>query len=223
MSCHRKKQKRINRKRARARARARACAKQTRVEPVRLEASDNSAHTPSSPPAQTVTETARNGDVVHVLDRRALVPGLDPDDPVVDAILEYVLARACTRFGVDAIQFNHMKGRIRLVALARLGNIAAFARYFFWLTALKLNRLAARKGRFWCRGRIVGLSELGDTASQQVACALDPVQHGAVAKACWQAGNLRRRTTNKVSRPAVFGRTTRLPEHAEVVYLPLQA
>ena len=158
-----------------------------------------------------------------MLDRCARVPGLNPDDPAVDAILEYVLACACARYDVDPIQFNHMKGRVRLVALARLGNIAEFSRYFFWLTALKLNRLWARRGRFWCRGRTVSLTELGDTATEQVASALDPVQSGDVPSDTWRAGKLRCGQTTELSRPASFGQTSRLPGHTRVTYLALCA
>jgi len=116
-----------------------------------------------------------------------------------------------------------MKGRVRLVAMARRGNIEAFARYFFWLTALKLNRLLQRTGRFWRRGRIVDLEDLGDSAAEQVARAVDPVSAGDVESRCWLAGRLRSGITTQVARPTTFATASRLPARVEVTYLSLTA
>src|SRR5690606_15719437 len=91
MCGYKKRQQRLNKKRQRARARARERAVPP---PVTQRAQTPARQRPPTDPSQGQVAASSKG-VIFVLDRGALIPGLDPDDPAVDAILEYVLACAC--------------------------------------------------------------------------------------------------------------------------------
>src|SRR5690606_9296579 len=52
-----------------------------------------------------------------LIDRTVRIPGIDLRDPEVEAVIRYVLARGCQRFGVRLIQVAILQQRLRVAAL----------------------------------------------------------------------------------------------------------
>src|SRR5690606_16191345 len=81
-----------------------------------------------------------------VMDRRHW---LDERDRNAVALFKFVLALACERFAMRAVKIVFMRNHIHMLVHDKEGRISQFQRYFFWLTAVKMNRYLGRSGTFW--------------------------------------------------------------------------
>ena len=151
---------------------------------------------------------------------------LDPDDPEVVDLFEYVLARACQKFGVESVQMVLMYNHIHLSAWDVGGKYAPFCNYFYWLTALKMNKSLGRKGQFWIDdGRDTAvLADLSSAVIKGVYMALNPVAAGYVMNPeDWPLVNVLPKDLDaparEIDRPAQFSLSSRLPETESLRYV----
>src|SRR5690606_14496571 len=158
-----------------------------------------------------------------VMDRRHW---LDERDRNAVALFKFVLALACGRFAMRAVKIVFMRNHIHMLVHDKEGRISQFQRYFFWLTAVKMNRYLGRSGTFWINdGReTVVVADEAAAVRKAVYIALNPVAGGYTQDPDeWglnvMPGDLDQ-PAKTVKRPKTFfGERSRVPKSVQLEFL----
>jgi putative transposase len=140
-------------------------------------------------------------------------------DPKVTQIFEYLLAVACTRYGIQLHAYVMMSNHYHLVVTDRLANLPPFQQYLNSLLARAINQYRSHWGQFWDREsyNAVELLEHDAVLTKLAYTELNPVRAGLVGRATAWSGptssTLRFGHTRRIQRPEGFFSPS-MPEEA---------